>query len=218
MPRKKDENLEHVIDEKVKPLLDQAMKDYLGITVNEIEADISDKLLKSPLLDVEIDIKVPFKEAKNRFKQTYLLKLLKHKYGNVSMVAKIADVDRRSVHRLVKKFGIDVHGMRQEMAKVAYLKELRVTDIIEETLDSYHQVINAERMADFYQNVPQLSKHIIKELPDNYLTLKEATEEFERQYLARALEENKGNISKTAKAIKLRFETLHRKLKTLKIR
>ncbi len=213
----KGESLDYVIDKKVKPLIDKAMKDYLGITVNEIEADISDKLLKSPLLDVDVDTHIPFKKAKERFKETYLLKLLKHKYGNVTMVADIANVDRRSVHRLVKKFGIDVHEMRKEMTKVAYLKQLRVTDIIEHTLDQYKQVIQPERLEGFYKNVPELSKTIIKELPDNYLTLKQAEHLFEKEYLQKALDENKGNISKTARAIKLRYETLHRKLKQLQI-
>ncbi len=212
-----EENLELVIDKKVKPLIDRAMKDFLGITVNEIEADISDKLVKSPLLDVEIDTRIPFKEAKERFKQAYLLKLLKHKYGNVSLVAEIANVDRRSVHRLVKKFGIDVHHMREEMTKVSYLKELRVTDIIEKTLDTYKRVINPERLETFYKNVPELSKHIIHELPDQYPSLKEAEQVFEKEYLKKALEENGRNISKTARAIKLRFETLHRKMKQLGI-
>ncbi|MFQ5620860.1 MAG: helix-turn-helix domain-containing protein [Candidatus Nanoarchaeia archaeon] len=214
---KKDVDLENVISKKVKPMLDKAMKEYLGITVNEIEADISDKLLKSPLLDVEINTSIPFKKAKEKFKQTYLLKLLKHKYGNVSMVADIADVDRRSVHRLVKKFGIDVHAMRKEMTKSTYLKEVRVTDVIENTLDSYKQVINPTRMESFYKNVPELSKNITKALPDNYLTLKEAEEEFEKQYVLRALEESGGNISKAARAVGLRYETMHRKMKQLGI-
>jgi DNA-binding NtrC family response regulator len=38
---------------------------------------------------------------------------------------------------------------------------------------------------------------------------------FEVQYFKKALKENKDNISKTARKIGLRYETLHRKLKSL---
>jgi DNA-binding NtrC family response regulator len=38
---------------------------------------------------------------------------------------------------------------------------------------------------------------------------------FEKQYFEKALKENKGNVSKTARKIGLRYETLHRKLKKL---
>ena len=41
--------LEKLIDAKVKPLLEEAMHKNLGVTVSEIELDITDRL-KSPLL------------------------------------------------------------------------------------------------------------------------------------------------------------------------
>ena len=45
--------------------------------------------------------------------------------------------------------------------------------------------------------------------------MKDAEREFEKKYLKAALQENDNNISKTARKIGLRFETLHRKLKSL---
>jgi len=44
--------------------------------------------------------------------------------------------------------------------------------------------------------------------------MKQAEQEFEKKYLRQALQENK-TITATAKKIGLRYETLHRKLKSL---
>jgi len=41
--------------------------------------------------------------------------------------------------------------------------------------------------------------------------------DFERQFILKKLEENEGNISKTAEAIGLERSNLHKKLKALKI-
>jgi two-component system nitrogen regulation response regulator NtrX len=48
-------------------------------------------------------------------------------------------------------------------------------------------------------------------------SLKDAKMDFERQFILKKLEENEGNISKTAEAIGLERSNLHKKLKVLKI-
>ncbi len=48
-------------------------------------------------------------------------------------------------------------------------------------------------------------------------SLKDAKMDFERQFILKKLEENEGNISKTAEAIGLERSNLHKKLKALKI-
>lgn len=213
-----DENLEEVIDYRVKPMLDSAMRRYLGVTVNEIRSDISDKLRRSTLLDPDIDISMKFKDAKKKFKSKYFSKLLRRFFGNVSAVADAAGVDRRSVHRHINEFKIEVERFRQEMLKLDYLKEVAVSDIIETTLDEYKQIINPEKMGKLYDNVSELSKEIIKELPETLMSLDEAEIEFERAYIKKALDANKWNITKTAKKIGLRYETLHRKITQLGLR
>ena len=55
-------------------------------------------------------------------------------------------------------------------------------------------------------------QNIVKELPDNPLSLKDAEKEFEERYFKQALLDHNNNISLTARNIGLRFETLHRKL------
>lgn len=48
-------------------------------------------------------------------------------------------------------------------------------------------------------------------------SLKDARMDFERQFIIKKLEENEGNISKTAEAIGLERSNLHKKLKSLKV-
>jgi two-component system nitrogen regulation response regulator NtrX len=54
---------------------------------------------------------------------------------------------------------------------------------------------------------------------DNIVTdsLKDAKIDFERKFILKKLEENEGNISKTAEAIGLERSNLHKKLKSLKV-
>ncbi len=207
MPKK---DMEHIVDDAIKPVL--------GVSIDELNRDISEKLEKSPLASFDIDVKLKFKAAKRRFKQQFLSRLLRTSYGNISMVAKKAGVDRRSIHRIVKDAGIDVSRMREEMIKPYQIRQKAVGDIIESVLEHYKTVIHPERIAEVYKNVDSVSKDILDELPEKTVTLKQAEELFEKEYLRKALEQNLGNITRTAKSIDLRYETLLRKLKVLGLR
>ncbi|MBW2969498.1 hypothetical protein KY319_00030 [Candidatus Woesearchaeota archaeon] len=211
------EQLERLVESKVKPLLEEAMQKRLGITVSELETDISDKLKRSALLEFEVDTKLKFKDAKKKFKREYVARLLQLNLGNVADVAKIARVDRRSIHRIVAEMKIEVQKFREALHKSEYVKQLAVQDIIEESLEHYKSALHPRKYEALYREAPSLSKNIIKEIPETPKTLKEAERDFERRYFEKALSENKGNISKTARKIGLRFETLHRKLKNLGI-
>jgi two-component system nitrogen regulation response regulator NtrX len=48
-------------------------------------------------------------------------------------------------------------------------------------------------------------------------SLKDAKMDFERQFILKKLEENEGNISRTAEAIGLERSNLHKKIKNLKV-
>jgi two-component system nitrogen regulation response regulator NtrX len=50
-----------------------------------------------------------------------------------------------------------------------------------------------------------------------YRTLKEARESFEKDFIAKKLEENNWNISKTAETLDIERSNLHRKIKTYSI-
>lgn len=209
--------LEEVIEKRVKPIVEKAMHKWLGVTVSEIKADVSDKLKKAPLLEYEISTKIPFKKAKKLFKKLYLSKLLSTFSGNITDVAEAAGLDRRSVHRLIEELDLDPEEFRGTLAKTKYIRQEAVKSIIQESAETYKSSLSPSKFKEFYEHAPELSKDIVKELPTKPMTLKQAEREFEKSYLRKALKQNKGNISKTAKKIGLRFETLHRKLKALNL-
>ncbi len=209
--------LEKLIEDKIKPMLEEAMQKNLGITVSELETDISDRLKRSSLLEFDVDTRLKFKDAKKKFKREYVAHLLQLNFGNVADVAKIALVDRRSIHRIVAEMKIEVQKFRDNMQKGEYVKQLAVQDIIQESLEHYKTALNPVKYEALYKQAPSLSKNIIKELPETPKNLKEAEKEFEKRYFEKALHENNSNISRTARKIGLRFETLHRKLKSLAI-
>ncbi|NQU78950.1 hypothetical protein HQ545_04235 [Candidatus Woesearchaeota archaeon] len=202
----------------VEQIVDDAIKPVLGVSIGDLNKDISEKLEKSPLAAYEINTNIKFKDAKKQFKQQFLRKLLRVSYGNISEVAKKAGVDRRSIHRIVKDAGINVSQIREEMIKPYQVKQKAVGDIVEDVLEHYKQIIHPSRIAEVYKNVGNVSKDILDELPLTSVTLKKAEENFERQYLKQALEENNNKITVTAKKIGLRYETLLRKMKNLRIR
>ena len=215
MPR---ENLEKVIKEKVEPLVEGLTQKYLGVTISELNKDITDKIEKNPLLSYDINTVLPFKTAKKLFKKEFFTKLIKTHYGNVSAIAKILGIDRRSIHRTIKELNINIKQARQEMLRPDYYTKEAVDSILRKVLDNYKEIIHPEKFERIYKSVPALTKEIVQEMPEANLTLKEAEEEFEKVYLAKALQEHDNALAETAKAIKLRYETLLRKLKKLGIK
>ena len=57
-------------------------------------------------------LELPFKEAKAQlvesFERDYLVALLARHHGNISRAAAEAGIDRNYIHRLVKKYGLEV--------------------------------------------------------------------------------------------------------------
>jgi DNA-binding NtrC family response regulator len=209
--------LEKEIDEKIRPLLDRAMQKTLGITVNEIASDISDRLLKTPLADMVVEQKFSYKRAKDAFRRWFLVKMLMLNCGNVSEVARKCAINRRSIHRMLKKYKIDINKLREELIKRDYVKRTAISSMIETTVKNYEQGLNPAKLEEFYKDVPSLSRQILEELPEETMTLKAAEKEFDKRYFKKILEENT-KIPVIAKKIKLRQETLYRKLKKLEIR
>ncbi|MEK6849532.1 MAG: helix-turn-helix domain-containing protein [Nanoarchaeota archaeon] len=202
-------DLEKTIEEKIKPLVSDAMQKYLGVTVKELEQDIS-KTLKHPIMDVP-DVSIPFKKAKKLFKKNYLARLLHSRAGNVLETAKVANIDRRSIHRLIAELDIPISSLREPLS---YVRQ-DVQHVITSAMQTYIPSLNPIKVKQFAKYTPTLSRNIARIMPEQPLTLTEAEREFEKEYLRKALGLFDHNISKTARAIGLRFETLHRKLKSL---
>lgn len=211
----KKQKLEYVVKKDIKPIVDNSLHKFLGVSIDELNRDITTKLERSPLIDFDIDTNIPFKRAKKNFKKEYLKRLLQINYGNISEVARIAEVDRRSIHRIVKEANIDVGNIRREMAKAYVIRQDAIGNIIENVLDNYKEVIHPGKLNNLYESVNEVSKDILDHLPPKPMTLKEAEHEFEKEFIRAALLDNDLNVSKTAKNIHIRYETLHRKAKKL---
>ena len=209
------ETLDKVLKRKVEPLLDESMHKILGVTISEFGKDISDRIERNPLIAYDIDVAVPFKAAKKLFKKQFLTRMLQTNFGNISAVAKVTGLDRRSVHRAIKELSIGIKGIRRDMIKADYYRREAVGEILKGTLDTYKTVIRPGKLEDMYENVDKISSDIVKELPAIEMSWDEAEKMFEIQYFDKALKENKDNVSRTARKIGLRYETLHRKLKKL---
>jgi DNA-binding NtrC family response regulator len=210
-------DLEQTLDKKIRPVLDKAMQDYLGVNVKNIETDISDELKKNPLLEISVNTSLNYKDAKKEFKKAYISHLLRLNFGNVSEVARIAHIDRRSIHRMISEFKVKIDDFRKDLFRAEYIKKMEVKNIIENVLDNYKKIIQPDKLEALYNKAPELSADIVKELPENPMSLKDAEDYFDKKYLRKKLKENDWNISKTARNIGLRFETLFRKIKKLGI-
>ena len=210
-------NLEETLKEKISPLLEESMERHWGITIPQLESDITDKLSK-PAFHFYIPVNLSFKEAKKAFKAEFIKRELKLHRGNVSNLAKTLGIDRRSVHRVIKYFEIDVAGVRTASLEPEEERQDFVDQTIRTALDKYKELIQPQKMEQMYGQLSHLSRNIAKVLPHQELTWKEAEREFEKQFLEHVLKESNQDISKTAKKIKIRTETLYRKIKKLGVK
>lgn len=210
-----ENDLELVIREKIRPMLDKATENLIGAGINKLTDDITSKIDGAHILDIDIDFEAGYRQAKNKFRKSYLTRLLLLNLGNISEAAKIAGMDRRSLHRMISGLGIDVQKIKKKLLKPYYLKVGAVSHIIEDVLGNYKRVIHPDKLKNIYSNVESISENIVKELPELNISLKDAEKEFEKAFFGRALEKENGNKAKAAKRIGLRYETLHRKMKAL---
>ena len=210
----KKEDLESTLKEKVSPLLEETMTRSWGITIPKLESDITDQL-KKPALHLYIPHNLPFKDAKKQFKKEFLKRELQTHLGNISELGKVLGLDRRSIHRAIKELDIDMQTMRKKTNLDDQQLEFFVDQTIRSTLDQYKEIIHPQKMQEFYQEVPSLSRNIARFLPQEPMTWDEAESEFEKQFFDHALENHDWNVSQTARELGLRAETLYRKIREL---
>jgi len=207
----KKESLEKITQKKeeVRPVVEKAMDSFLGLSVPQLTEDISDKLAEGNL-NIDINLKIQFKQAKEDFKKNYLIQLLNQVNGNVSEAARIAGLDRRSIHRLIEKYNISVEQARQAPLQFRdEKKDIYVKSVIESTLKDY-DVISEE-----YKHIDEeTTKEISKAIPEITMTIDLAVMVFEKAYLLAALDKY-GSQKDAAKAVGLRYETFHKKCKEL---
>ncbi len=218
MDESQKKDLEATLKEKVAPLVEEIMEKSWGISIPKIEADITDKL-KNPLFNLYIPSRCTFGEAKKIFKTEFLKKELSQHLGNVSQLAKSLGVDRRSVHRAIKELELKVKEFRHLSEESGKLQQQQdaVDQTIRSAMEHYRGLLQPKQLEKFYAEIPRLSRNIADALPHQELSWKHAEREFEKQFLAKALEELAWDVSKTAKRLKIRAETLYRKIKRLGI-
>lgn len=209
------EDLETTLKEKVAPLLEESMEKHWGISIPQIESDITDKL-RNPALQCYISPQSTFSQAKKKFKTAFLKKELHFHLGNISQLAKTLGIDRRSIHRAVRDLSINLKEIRLQ-DEPTYEMDL-VNHTIRSALEQYRTFIQPQQLEKMYADVPHLSRNIAKLLPHQELTWKQAEREFERQFLHLALEAKQGNVLQTARHLHIRPETLYRKIKRLGIK
>ena len=205
-------DLEKAIDDKIKPKINLSIKSIEKIDVDKLNQDITEKI-KRFQLHASINTLKPFKLAKKDFKKEFLRNLIKKNCGNISEVARIADIDRRSIHRIVDES--DIKTIREQLPRRYELRQNELNDLFENVTDSYKAVVPEQIIKEIYKDIPKITEEIIEEIPDGTMSLKDAEEEFEKEYIEKALQDNDYNIGKTAKLIGIRHETLSRKVKAL---
>jgi len=211
-------NLEETIKGKVALLLEETMEKSWGIYVPQVQSDITDKLQISLPAKFYLPAVSSFPEAKRLFKSEFLKNQLHLHGGNISQLAKFVGLDRRSVHRAIKKLELNVHGLRRENVPAGSYQEKMIDQTIRFALDGYKEVIQPQKMEKMYQEVPALSRHLAKILPHHHLTWRQAEREFEKQFLSRALRERQWKVAETARQLKIQPETLHRKIAKLALK
>ncbi len=208
-----DKTLETSIKEGVVPVIDREVNKILGVKIPKISEDISDVLSKPIISSIKINYGATFKKAKKQFKKDYIETILESGSGNISEVARIIDVDRRSVHRIVAESKLDISKIRKETIRPEHYRIRDVNAALENVLREYKEVLHPKKLSAFYSKVPEISKDIVRMLPEKPMPLSKAIEEFEKDYLRHKLIENGFDVKKTSEKIKLRYETLLRKIK-----
>ncbi len=205
-------NLEETIKEKILPVVGSTLEKALGVSIPKIGTDITDKLT-TPLLEMYIPIDRTFTQAKKEFLQQFLRRELRAHSGNISSLARFTGVNRRTIHRAIRAFELDAQEIRKHIITLDQEKETAIDHSIRTTLDTYRDILAPQKMEDAYREIPTLSRSLAQLLPHQPLTWKDAEREFERSFLERALKSHHGNVAQTAHQLKIRPETLHRKIK-----
>lgn len=211
------DSIEKIIAEKSAPAVERALHKALGVTIKELSEDITQKLKKNPLLEFNINTTVPLRSAKKAFRKGYLEKALKSHFGDISAVARILQVDRKTIHRMISELNIDINECRKALVSEDYVKEEAVGKAVIGVLKNYEHILHPSKVDEAYANTSRISEEIVKELNFSFISLKDAEKEFEREYISAALKENNNSLPKTAKKIGLSHEALYRKVRLLRI-
>ncbi|MAG61096.1 hypothetical protein CL619_04885 [archaeon] len=210
-----NKTLEDTIIDKVRPLIHDSIEKTWGLAIPKLEEDITSKLAKEQTT-IPIQFSLPYSEALAAFKKEFFERELR-KHHNISFLANLLGVSRRSVHRSIKDLGIDVPKISKEEQK-NYFKEQKIYNSLREALLEYRTLFKEDKMQALYSTLPTLSKTLAQELPEQEAsTWRKAKRDFEIRYLRHHIALG-DKLKVVAKRIGMRAESLSRKLKVLGLR
>ena len=145
---------------------------------------------------------------------------LRERAGDIAeLVAYFARQFCRINSRPVREFGPDAIAIMREYAWPGNIRELR--NIVERAIIMLPEGdITGEGLATFFTERTGTDPvaHGQAVLPDDeYASLKEARDAFEREYILKKLRENGMNVSRTARVLGIERSNLHRKISSLGI-
>ena len=202
--------------ENIKPIIEDILKRNIGLSISELNNDITTKLHENPLINYNLNTNLKLKDAKKEFKKEFIKRVLSMNYGNISEVAKQIDVNRKTIHRLVEDY--EIKNIRSFMEKSYSIKERAIGQVIEDVQEGYKEFIHPNKLEDIYGNIPSMTEDLIQTIPIKELTLEEAEEIFEKKFMTKVLNLENHNLKKTADHLGIRYETLLRKIKKLQIK
>ncbi|MFW5852417.1 MAG: helix-turn-helix domain-containing protein [Nanoarchaeota archaeon] len=188
---------------------------YSGSSSKIVNEDITERL-SYPFTNYTVGKEIDYRKAKEDFLKRYIIMVLTRHSGNITYAAEEADVSRRTVHRMIRKFGININRMRTYTEK--NYSEYIISDAIETSVKKYETKMRPKQIDGLYKNLNYITRDImIQSSLGSILTLREAEQEFEKKFFQCLLERNSLKKNKIAKKLGIRSETLHRKIKSLNL-
>ncbi|OIO64434.1 hypothetical protein COY28_02210 [Candidatus Woesearchaeota archaeon CG_4_10_14_0_2_um_filter_57_5] len=191
--------------------IDSAVRRSVGTHMPALQKDITDVMAK-PFLPYAIDVRLPYREARDRFRAELLRRTLAMRWGNVSLAAKALGIDRKTLHRMAKQLRIDVKAIRKELPKPEYVARDMIGERLSHVIAGYADILHPDRLHRLYESVPELSDGIAQEI-EAVIPLTDADQEFDRQYF-RLLLTLYPSMTQAARHAGIRRETLYRKLRS----
>ncbi len=217
-----EKSLESIGEDVVSfPLGDSVVSLEKAVSGEVVDENLTE-ILSSSVLKIPIVYELSFKEAKKKFKEAFFRRELEEN-SNISMLAKFLGLDRRSIHRVMQEFSLDVK--KEAELDVEYYQNLKSYSSFKQMLLDYKQSDEGSKKNKW--QIPKIQESLVvskgAEGPGFgnravAMTWKQAKEDFERRYLLFHFEENNLGLSQKEIAAKvgLREETVSRKLKKLK--
>lgn len=207
--------LEDTIIDKVRPLIHSNIEKTWGLAIPKLEEDITSKLVREQTT-IPIQFSLNYADALNIFKKEFFERELR-KHNNISFLANLLGVSRRSVHRSIKELSIDIPKITK-LEQNNYFKEQEIHNSLREALFEYRTLFREDKMTQLYNTLPNLSKTLAQELPEKQAsTWKIAKRDFETRYLRHHISLG-DKLKDVAKRIGMRAESLSRKLKILNLK